>query len=329
MIALLAGCGDNLRAPIAIDDYAASVREAACHYLVRCGEAESVEACLALNVGLLFRFTASERAAVDAGKIVYSAAAARRCVDAIESDECDLSSESDRNLTEACESPLVGALGDGEICAFDGECRSQRCDVPGCGMGCCAGRCVGDTAPVLAGLGQPCPDFVCAAGLSCDFATQRCVPLLPRGASCGSALSCDYGLLCLDHRCQVPPALGAPCDGLCRDRGARCSPTTHTCVPAGLLGDACALGADDPGCSAIYLCDRTGHCSAGIALGQPCGLGDHCAESGAFCDAPLVGTDGLCALPRPNGSPCAFNVGCNSLYCDPFTLLCAPQPVCL
>src|ERR1041385_2206006 len=95
MIALLAGCGDNLRAPIPIDEhYAASVREAACHYLVRCGEAESVEVCLALNVGLLFRFTASERAAVDAGKIVYSAAAARRCVDAIESDECDLSSES-------------------------------------------------------------------------------------------------------------------------------------------------------------------------------------------------------------------------------------------
>jgi hypothetical protein len=329
MIALLAACGDNLRPPIAIDDYAASVREAACGYFVRCGEAESLEACLALNIGPRAPFTASQRAAVDAGKIIYSAAAARRCIDAIASDECDLTSESDRNLTEACALPLIGTLGAEEICAFDEECRSQVCDVPTCQLSCCAGRCVGDTAPLLPGVDQPCPDFVCAAGLSCDPPTQRCVPLLPAGATCGSFFSCGYGLLCLDHRCQVLPALGEPCDGICRDRGARCSATSHTCVPVGLLGDACALGADDPGCSTIYFCDRTGHCSAGIALGQPCALGDHCADVGAFCDIAIDGSPGTCALPRPNGAPCTLDAGCESVHCDPFTLQCTPQRICL
>jgi hypothetical protein len=77
------------------------------------------------------------------------------------------------------------------------------------------------------------------------------------------------------------------------------------------------------------VCDRTGHCSAGIPLGQPCGLGDLCADAGAFCDTAIDGSPGACALPRPDGAPCTYNAGCDSVYCDPFTLTCARQRVCL
>lgn len=327
MIALLAACGDNLR-PLAVDDYPAAAREALCHRLVRCGEIESLEICRATNLGVTLAFTASERAAFDAGTIVYNALTARDCVDDLADQSCDTTSDSFRNGPGACDAIVAGTLGDGERCAFDLECRSRDCVVPACGEACCTGHCVGD-ARVLPGANEPCPGFACAPGAVCDRSTRTCVALQPAGAACTFLYQCDYGLLCVDHKCSALPALGERCTSVCRDAGATCGENTHSCIPAGLRGAACTIGSGLSACSPIYLCDRTSHCSAGLALGQPCGLGDRCADVDAFCDAPLAGGDGVCALPGPNGAPCTRDAGCTSFYCNPFTLRCAPEPVCL
>jgi hypothetical protein len=77
------------------------------------------------------------------------------------------------------------------------------------------------------------------------------------------------------------------------------------------------------------VCDRTGHCSAGIALGRPCGVGDQCADDRASCDAPPDQLTGVCGLPGADGALCGHDASCDSLYCDPFTTRCAPEPVCI
>lgn len=329
MIALLAGCGDNLAGPVAVDDYPAAVREALCRQAARCGEVESVEVCLAANVGLIIGFTASERAAIHAGKIFYDDAAAGACVDGIAGASCDLTSQTSRSSPEACQAIIAGALHDGEACTFGAECISQRCDVPDCGMACCAGRCAGETPPVRGGPGQSCATTPCAAGAFCDSATQVCTALRAAGAACRTPDECQYGLDCAGGTCAAPPVLGQPCAFACRDQGTTCSSVTHTCVAVGLVGAACTIAANPSDCSPLYVCDRTGHCSEGIAPGQPCGIGDRCAGDRAFCNVPVGESSGTCALPGPDGSPCARNRACDSLYCDPFANRCAPEPVCI
>jgi hypothetical protein len=329
ILALLAGCGDNLAGPVAIADYPAAVREAVCEQLARCGEIESVATCLATNIGLTVAFEPSEVAAVDDGKIAYRGDLARSCVDALAGASCDVTSAAQRGIPAACQAILEGRLHDADACAFDGECSSHRCDVPGCGTACCAGRCVGDAAPARAGLGAACGAAGCAAGLRCDPAAHQCAPLRPRGAACDAFADCDYGLLCAQHTCETPPGPGQPCSDGCRDAGWTCNSMSHTCVAVGLVGATCGIAASPSDCSPVYRCDRTSRCSAGIALGQPCGLGDTCAGLDAFCDTALDGGAGVCALPRSDGAPCTKDAGCTSLHCDPFTLRCATPAICL
>jgi len=329
MIALLAACGDNLAGPVAVDEYPAAVREAVCRQLTRCGEIESFDTCLTTQIHLTVAFSASELAAMRAGKIAYSGATARACVDGIAGASCDTTSPTGRGLPDACQHINAGTLHDGDACTFGEECISRRCDVPDCGMACCAGgRCVGETPPARAGLGEPCASAGCVAGAFCD-AAKRCTAHRAAGAACGMRAECQYGLDCLDGRCAAAPVIGQPCTSACRDLGTTCSSTTRTCVAVGLVGAPCSIGANPSDCAPQYVCDRTGHCSAGIALGQPCGAGDQCADDRAACDTPPDQLTGVCGLPKPDGSPCARDAVCDSLHCDPFTTRCAPDLVCI
>jgi hypothetical protein len=329
MIALLAACGDNLPGPVPADDYPAAVREAVCRQLTRCGGVESFDTCLTTQIDLIIAFSASELAAMRAGTIAYSGATARACVDGIAGASCDVTSQTGRGFPDACQEIIAGTLHDGDPCAFGEECISQRCEVPNCGMACCAGgRCVGDAAPARAGLGEACTSAGCVAGAFCD-AAMRCTALHAAGAACGGRAECQYGLDCIDGRCAAPPVLGQPCGSACRDLGTTCSSATHTCVAVGLVGAACGIGASPSDCALHDVCDRTGHCSAGIALGQPCGAGEQCADDRAACDTPPDQLTGVCGLPKPDGSTCARDAVCDSLHCDPFTTQCTPEPVCI
>jgi hypothetical protein len=329
MIALVAACGDNLAGPVAAEDYPAAVREAVCRRLTRCGEIESFETCLTTQIRLTVAFTASELAAIHAGEIAYSGSAARACVDGIAGASCDATSPTGRGLPEACQHIVTGAGRVGDACAFDEECGSQRCPLPDCGAACCQGSCTGDAPPSPGEVGEPCTSAGCAAGAFCDPEAHRCAAVGGSGAACAVGAGCRYGLDCIAGRCAVPPVLGEPCSSACRDRGTTCSSQSHTCVPVGLVGAPCSIGADPSDCAPEYVCDRTGHCSAGIALGQPCAAGDQCADDRAACDTPPDQLTGVCGLPKPDGSPCARDAVCDSLRCDPFTTRCAPEPVCI
>jgi hypothetical protein len=330
MIALLAACGDNLAGPVAVEDYPATVREAVCRQLIRCGEIESFDTCMTTQLPFLHvAFTASELAAIRTGRILYSGAAARACVDGIAGASCDVTSLSGRGLPDACQAITAGAGRIGDACGFDEECVSQRCALPDCGMACCTGSCTGEPPPARAAMGEPCTSAGCVAGAFCDPGSHRCAAVGGSGTACEVRAACQYGLDCIDGRCAVPPALGQPCTSACRDLGTTCSSANHTCVAVGLVGAPCSIGASPPDCAPEYLCDRTGHCSAGIALGQPCGVGDQCADDRAACDTPPGQLTGVCGLPKPDGSSCARDAVCDNLYCDPLTSHCAPEPVCL
>lgn len=314
--------------PVSIDAYPAAVREATCRYLARCGDVESIAACQGLNLGLTVAFTASELSAIDMGKIVYDASNAGACIDALANRECDLTSQSSRFLPDVCRTIAVGAVHGGQACAFDEECISRTCVVPACFAACCQGACSGDDPPVRPRVGQSCAHVPCDAGSFCDE-THSCVALKAVGMRCTGPAECQYGLGCTLGACEPLPELGEPCHDACRDAGTTCSPASQTCVRSGLAGAACTLSTVGTDCSPQYPCDVTGHCSGGIALGEACGEGDMCAGDGAVCDVPVGAAGGVCALPKPDGAACGRSAACDSFYCDPFTLVCAPEPVCL
>jgi hypothetical protein len=271
--------------------------------------------------------SASVQAAVDMAKILYHGDHARTCFDALADRSCDVTSESSRALPAACYELTTGTQHAGAACALDPECISEFCAVPACSDACCQGTCTGDAAPVRGAAGASCETVLCDDQTFCDLDTLMCVALQPAHAFCSSAEECAYGLDCLpDGTCGALPALGSPCDTACSAAGTTCDQTTGTCVKVALAGGACT---GDLGCSVFYACDATGHCSAGLAIGATCTFGELCAGSGAFCDVADGAATGTCVLPKPNGQSCTRNADCSSAFCDPASLACADETVCL
>ncbi len=323
-VVLFAACGTD---SVSLDNYPDAVHDAFCRYLVKCGDVENVETCKKLNLGLNFRLSASATAAVDMGKTKYSGEDAQKCLDALAARSCDVTSQSNRVAPDACREIVVGTEHDGAACAQDAECISQLCDVPACNMACCTGTCTGDAAPGRAKAGESCANAVCDDASFCDDAVMMCVALKPADAFCAASFECAYGLDCLQTAtCGALPGPGAACTGPCRDEGTTCSPASRTCVKVALGGAACNASAD---CSPLYVCDATKHCSAGPALGAACTVGQRCGVDRAFCDVPMGQAMGTCVLPKADGAPCQRNSDCDSQSCDPTTLVCGPEPVCI
>lgn len=321
---LLAACGIS---PVPLDEYPGAVRDAHCSYLARCGGIESFETCRKLDVGFHFRLTASDLAAIEMGKTHYDGENARRCLDAQAARSCDTTSQSNRVLADACLGIMIGTQHDGESCARDTECISGLCDAPAaCGMACCTGVCVGDTAPGRAKVGESCEAAACVDTAFCDDQTMTCVALSGRNGFCVVDAQCSFGLNCEQGgMCVAPPVVGQSCTGPCRDEGTACN-ASGTCVKVGFAGAPCATSSD---CASAYRCDDTRHCSAGIALGQPCVDGQRCADDRAFCDIADGALAGTCVVPKPDGQRCANDPDCASQTCNLDTMLCAAEPVCI
>jgi hypothetical protein len=323
--ALLAACGGGTGS-VSIDSYPSAVRDAFCRYLTRCGDVESIDTCKKINIGLTVHVSASQQQAVDMGKSKYHGDNAAACLDAFGARSCDVTSQSNRAIPDACLNITTGTLHASATCALDSECISQFCDVPACPNACCMGTCQGDTAPGRAKIGQSCETAVCDAGSFCDDVTLMCTALKASGEFCGSSTDCQYELDCdPTGKCTSLPKLGESCSGACRDEGTTCSATSRTCVKVALAGEACATSGD---CSAVYFCDATKHCAGGIALGAPCTANQRCADDRAVCDVATGQTMGMCALPKANGAACQRDAACDSLFCDPTALMCADEPVC-
>lgn len=321
--AVLAGCGVD---PVAVDDYASEVRDAYCRYLARCGGIEDVATCRRLEIGLHVRLSATELAAIDMGRTKFDGENARRCLDALADRSCDTTSKSNRAVPDACRSIVTGTLHEGEVCSEGEQCISRNCEQPICNMACCLGSCVGSSAPARAKAGESCEFAACDDASFCDQDIMMCVGLKPRDAFCVSGVECAYGLDCMQGgTCATLPSLGQSCTGPCRDEGTTCG-STATCVEVKLAGEACATSAD---CARVYRCDASKRCSAGLATGAQCTQAQRCADDGAFCDVPIDETVGVCALPKPDGSPCQRDAHCQSLTCDPITTRCVAEPVCI
>jgi hypothetical protein len=329
MAALCAACSASDPAPVPLEDFIARDLQARCEFQVKCGGAADMDACAAhLTSGSL---SATELAGLQAGRIQYDGKQARACFDAIAARSCEVSTASYELSPAACLKMFHGSLHGGASCADSMECISQNCVKPSCQEACCTGTCQGDAPPALANIGESCAFNECAQGGFCD-STQTCAPAKRSGEACDpdAVLPCGEGLSCLlsSKQCGRRPGLGEPCnDDGCRDLYAHCSPTTGTCVMEGVLGDPCTLGAVDQ-CTRLYVCGPDHRCSAGLALGAPCGKFDRCAGPGAFCDIADNATMGVCTGPKANSGSCHQDFDCASNVCDPASKTCVADVPC-
>lgn len=298
---LVVGCSDA----IDIDKLSIDLRTADCTYLARCGVVESVDDCVTAQLGS-HDVTAIDVAAVHAGVARFDGDKARACIDALAARSCDRTDVTARVDPAACREMLTGTRHATEACMQDVECASRRCLVPFSSDACSTGSCSGD-AP-FAGFGESCATVACDVGLFCNL-QGVCAAVGKTGEICGGDDECDYGLACIDggivSTCGAPPALGESCVNVCRDIGAVC---TGTCVALGFAGALCQRSAQ---CGLAYRCDVTGHCDAGIGLGDTCAIDERCADPDAFCGPLHTCTNEL----LPTDEPCHADRECASGIC--------------
>ena len=325
-IVVLASCSE---ARFQYAEYLESRRVASCQWYVRCGIALDMETCL--REASPARVDLDVLGALEAGKLVFDADAARTCVAAMANLTCDRTSREYRN--PRCRDVLRGTLGDAQPCAFAGECASRECwlqsELACDDAGCCRGTCVGEERPQSETIGGRCRFAPCVDAW-CD--ASACVALLPEGADCDidgdrwGRDACDYGLACFSGRCA--PAVGSgessifnPCRMIGDIRGA-----DGTCVRRRIAGERC-FRSFEPECMLGLVCDdATATCverdvlppGERLPVGATCTYTSAPCEEGAFCDIadPASSLDGVCTLPKPVGAACHGDYQCASDSCN-------------
>ena len=134
------------------------------------------------------------QASIDNGRMVYHADLAGACIDALDGLTCaEFSgfSSSSGVAPAGCSDPFEGLVADGDPCASDNECQSSYCEGDSSSQ---EGTC-----KQLPGDGAACPDFDCADGFWCDFATGggTCVATKADGTDCNGNDECQSGS-CVD-----------------------------------------------------------------------------------------------------------------------------------
>jgi hypothetical protein len=131
--------------------------------------------------------------AVSAGRIVYDAAKAQQCLDALTAATCQETFGDTGGPPAVCFQALQGQVQDGLSCWDDSDCRIDSfCDHSNC-PGTCKRR---------SGLSQPCGSTgECQAGLSCQnnplAVGKVCMTILSQGANCTAVGTvCGPGLYC-------------------------------------------------------------------------------------------------------------------------------------
>jgi len=181
----------------------------------------------------------------------------------------------------------AGSLPEGAGCAFNSQCQSSFCGLPG---GSACGTCA--PQPVA---GAPCVFTQCGQGLSCALNSMTCIVPALEGASCVNSF-CSTGLACIGGKCTLPASgLGSPCDyagaGCNFVSGLVCNGESNTCVTATLAlpGQACGMvGGQQQNCAA-------GLCVEGACVGDPL-VGEACQ-----LDGPPCYNDTRCVLPGDGG----------------------------
>lgn len=261
---------------------------------------------------------------VSAGRIVYDAAKAQQCLDALTAATCQEIFGDTGGPPAVCFQALQGQVQDGASCWDDSECRIDSfCDHSDC-PGTCQRR---------SGLGQTCASTGgCQAGLSCQRdpagASMVCMTILPQGATCTlTSAVCGPDLYCDatgTGRCEPQRTSGAcsrfeECHGpehVCAGLVLVAPVVPGQCAPVSRVNQACVVG--------YHLCPGgpvpggTWCKSAGIqAYGEvgTCvlygGVPDACGDFGGgeialcyggYCGAAATPT---CTDWFPNGTSCA------------------------
>lgn len=200
------------------------------------------------------------------GSLTYDPACMGEYVHLLDSIGCDPTYEG----PSECEPPCLlvhGTRSEGQPCELYGELISDCSPGLRC-FGTCEDPC-GDGNGSGAGLGQPCTERGCDAGLLCDFgATETCLARPGVGERCVQN-QCEQGAFCdtvdpldpmSESRCFGPRAIGESCRG-----HAQCA--SEYC-PAGFCAEPPDLG--EP-------CAGAGVCASGLAC-----IDDMCEPSDAF-----------------------------------------------
>jgi len=268
-----AACGGGSGAGDADD----ALRDATCRYQVRCGAFASEDECRELYERSASS-NASLVAAVDHGRIAFSADTLDACVDAFDALSCDTTQQD----LSACDGIFTGRVELDGDCAFDLECTSGRCIVPDCVDACCTGSC-GPARP-YPGEGEPCA-AICDGDLYCGI-DGICHAPLPEGAPCDEYAVCEGGNYCRPStaHCEAIPHLGESCESTFAEEGSTCN-AMGVGVPAGTTGDPCTDSID---CSPYYVCNPDQHVCTLIPD----------------------------TLRSDNGVACDSSLECKSHYCD-------------
>jgi hypothetical protein len=311
----MTACGGD---SIALKDLQTEEINARCAYLVKCGLFADNQTC---ETFFIVTADPSAQAAIDGKKLSYNGENAASCLDQIKSASCDSSSKSAREQPEPCKHIFNGITKMGDACAFNTECQSQNCVIPGSATGACPQGTCGPQIP-LAKVNESCTGVDCEEGLFCNSSSQ-CQALVAMGGACDFDSDCDFGLGCVGATtlsCQPLPHIGSPCAARpsaspeCEEIGAICN-AANSCVKAGLPGDQCASDFD---CTLFGVCDMTSSkCANYPSRGQMCD-DTHlviCSDD-SWCNIPNGQTMGTCDAPQANGAVCTQGDQCSSHFCQ-------------
>jgi hypothetical protein len=315
-IALIAGCGSGSGGPLSFSQFESSYTSELCRIDVLCDEFPSQAVCLSsVETQTHERDTLVQDVAT--GTVVYDAAMARTCIDALASvTACTRNtvSSSGVDIASTCSSVVTGAVVLGGTCFYSGECAPggacQATQTNCTSSECCAGVCVAMSPTV--GLGGDCslghgicaPDTICVRDATTG--AETCQAPGGAGAPCMDVTNCAAPLFCdlTSGTCQAPAARGAPCDfnasgSVCANLTDRCLTAGSVCTPSLAVGSACDPNND--ACVPDATCDATGTCAQRPTVGQACD-----PSSGPPCLVSDCDTTSLtCTLPPPTPGACS------------------------
>lgn len=291
------------------------------------------------DMGVYFEDDATAvRAAITAGDVVYDAAAAADCIEALGACALWFTDVYDDDVTRipACAGVFVGQLGEKDACSLDAACGPGLHCVRGTSG--CDGSCEADASE-----GGECLDSSeCGPGQICSYdANDTCARVsvayaCGMGSACGTTTTgtaaavtiCPPGLACIDGSCSPPFAIGAECDDA---YDAPCV-AGYECLPDGLGANRCiavsTTATEGATCgfevdASIYcdaradlFCSDLGECTAfGTKDGDACDpyfdFGTTCS-AGLYCDYDTS----LCAAEKGVGDACSDDGECASHSCD-------------
>jgi hypothetical protein len=260
-------------------------------------------------------------AAARAGKAQFDAAAAKACLDAVRGLACTDVPHAPALLADVCLPVFTGTVADGDRCISDLECanRSSLCTAS-----MAAASCDGICTPggPLCNTDRQCPSGqACDWTMSGDTSYGTCVTAVaPGGANqpCGTGLSCQSDLTCVNGTCMSRPTEGQGCNvayGPFQEcaTGLVCvqnADNTLTCMQPAMKGQSCQGKNQCGGIISSLTCDETRHTCVDWTAGGACSAG--CPYT-AYCDQASA----TCKPDKPIGSACRKNDGtCGSFGAD-------------